>query len=42
MDFTLLVAFVAFFAMVLAWLVAPSSVRMPAPTLRETSAVGAD
>lgn len=40
MDFTLLVAFVAFFAMVLAWLVAPSSVRMPA--MMETSAVGAD
>mgnify|MGYP001168692427 FL=1 len=40
MDFTLLVAFVAFFAMVVAWLVAPSSVRMPA--MLETSAVGAD
>jgi hypothetical protein len=40
MDITLLAAFVAFFAMVLAWLVAPNSVRMPA--MIETSAVGAD
>ena len=40
MDITLLVAFVAFFAMVLAWLTAPSSVRMPA--MVETIAVGAD
>jgi len=40
MDYTLLAAFVAFFAMVLAWLIAPSSVRMPA--MLETSAVGAD
>ena len=40
MDFTLLVAFVAFFAMVLAWLVAPNSVRMP--VMLEASAVGAD
>jgi hypothetical protein len=40
MDITLLVAFVAFFGMVLAWLVAPSSVRMPA--ILEPSAVGAD
>ena len=40
MDITLLVAFVAFFAMVLAWLIAPSSVRMP--VMMETSAVGAD
>ena len=40
MDITLLVAFVAFFAMVLAWLVAPSSVRMPA--ILEPTALGAD
>ncbi len=40
MDYTLLVAFIAFFAMVLAWLVAPSSVRMP--VILEASAVGAD
>ena len=40
MDITLLVAFVAFFAMVLAWLVAPNSVRMP--TMIEPSAAGAD
>jgi hypothetical protein len=40
MDITLLVAFVAFFAMVLAWLMAPTSVRMP--VMIETSAVGAD
>ncbi|MEZ4564399.1 MAG: hypothetical protein R2853_16835 [Thermomicrobiales bacterium] len=40
MDITLLVAFVAFFAMVVAWLVAPNSVRMP--VIIETSAVGAD
>ena len=40
MDFTLLVAFVAFFAMVLAWLIAPNSVRMP--VVIEASAVGAD
>ena len=40
MDITLLVAFVAFFAMVLAWLVAPSSVRLPA--ILEPSALGAD
>jgi hypothetical protein len=40
MDITLLVAFIAFFAMVLAWLVAPNSVRMP--VMMETSAAGAD
>lgn len=40
MDITLLAAFVAFFGMVLAWLVAPSSVRMP--VMLEASAVGAD
>ena len=40
MDFTLLAAFIAFFAMVLAWLFAPNSVRMPA--MIEASAVGAD
>ncbi|MFN8661669.1 MAG: hypothetical protein U0075_07235 [Thermomicrobiales bacterium] len=40
MDFTLLAAFIAFFAMVLAWLMAPNSVRMP--SMMETSAVGAD
>ena len=40
MDITLLVAFVAFFAMVLAWLIAPTSVRVPA--MIEASAVGAD
>lgn len=40
MDITLLVAFIAFFGMVLAWLVAPSSVRMPA--ILEPSALGAD
>jgi hypothetical protein len=40
MDFTLLAAFVAFFAMVLAWLAAPSSVRLPA--MMESAAIGAD
>jgi hypothetical protein len=40
MDYTLLVAFVAFFAMVLAWLSTPNSGRMP--VMIETSAVGAD
>lgn len=40
MDITLLVAFIAFFAMVLAWLAAPGSARMPA--MIETSAAGAD
>lgn len=40
MDITLLVAFIAFFGMVLAWLAAPNSMGMPA--MIETSAVGAD
>ena len=40
MDITLLVAFIAFFGMVLAWLAAPNSMRLPA--MIETSAVGAD
>jgi hypothetical protein len=42
MDFTLVAAFVAFFAMILAWVIAPSSVRIPAPVVLETIAVGAD
>lgn len=40
MDITLIVAFIAFFGMVLAWLAAPSSVRMPA--VMEATAAGAD
>lgn len=40
MDMTLIVAFVAFFAMVLAWLAAPGA--EPRPAMIEVSAVGAD
>lgn len=41
MDLSVIAAFVAFFAMVLAWLVAPSSVRQPVGVV-ETAPLGAD
>lgn len=41
MDVFMIASFVAFFAMVLAWLVAPSTGRATMPII-EPSAVGAD
>jgi hypothetical protein len=41
MDVIVVAAFVAFFAMVLAWLVAPSGVQRPV-ALAEPATIGAD
>ena len=41
MDITTIAAFVAFIAMVVAWLAAPTDAKLPVATL-EPSAIGAD
>jgi hypothetical protein len=41
MDMFVVASFVGFFAMVLAWLVAPATVKLPAVVI-EPAAVGAD
>lgn len=42
MDLTILAAFVAFFALVLAWLVAPSGVPAPVAIAKPSAAGAAD
>ncbi len=42
MDITTIAAFVAFFALVLAWLAAPTDVKRPVAAVVEPAAVGAD
>ena len=42
MDMMTIAAFVAFFALVLAWLAAPTDARRPVAAVIEPSAIGAD
>jgi hypothetical protein len=42
MEITLIVAFVAFFAMVLAWLAAPTDAKRPTSSMVDPITVGAD
>ena len=42
MDITTIAAFIGFFAMVLAWLAAPTDLKRPATAALEPSPAGAD
>ncbi len=42
MDITMIAGFVAFFAMIVAWMAAPTHVKRPVVAIVEPVAVGAD